>query len=190
MKFFFVLVVFFIFSKTNAQVIFENKLARNYPKIINIIEYSYFESGYNQVDSFMKFSYYIKLKDLNSFPVKKVGQMIEYYKGGNLKNIGYWNKQNDTFSIDSNKIIVFVNTSSEVSLIQSYTKINTDYDKVNGGSTYKVSEIQNWHLSLNENGKIFSETINNIRISYFEKFMFFEKIKDNKIIETWKIDKY
>jgi len=186
MRILFFFINIFIFINSNAQIIFESKDANKYLRVINIKIYYLNENFIDKSDTLINFSYFIRLDELNIFPPIKVGQMLEFFEEGNIKNIGYWNYQNDTFSLDSGRIIVFINPSKDVWLQQSYSKFTLLNRPINE-NTYKVSEITNWNISFNKKGDINKLVLDNIKVNYFEDKILYELYNKNTLIQNWSI---
>lgn len=184
----FLTALMFVNNSLFSQVITENNKAYLFPKVIKQLNYHYNEGYTENTDTLIQFSYYVLENEMNLFPLKKVGQMIEYFENGQIKNIGFWNSQNDTFSLDSNKIIVFINPSTDIWLQQSYSKIILN-DSNFKGNTFKFSEINNWNISFDNKGQLTQMVLNNIKVSYFDAYLRYELFRNNQFLKTWTIFK-
>lgn len=182
-----IILLCFKFVNTYSQMILPYNKA-SYFKLIET-DYSYKYCLINNRDSVYLESKYYYIKDAATSR-KKVGIQFNYFPSGMIKQIGYYGAGIDTFSIDSNNIIIFNNPNPNYHLIYSSKIIEKIYNSKSENNGYTIEIVpSNWNIEFDSSGNISSHCIedNNttVVIKYNSKTINYYRYKNNKKIEEW-----
>ncbi len=153
------LIIIFIFNYFIgfSQVITKHDHAYKYKQVETNYSYSY--DVINNKDSFYIESKYYNLKEPIN-PRIKVGIQFNYFPSGIINQIGYYGTGIDTFSIDSNSIIIFNNPNPNYHLINSSKTIENTYNSKSENNGYSIEIIPtNWNIEFDSSGNIISHCV-------------------------------
>jgi len=170
-----------------SQIILPHPHAFVYPQIEVSHDLAY-ANLLNRDTFLVESEYYAFTNDLTH----KVGRLTEYYPDGSIKRIGYWNKVNDTFCIDSQHIIVFVNPHPHLTLIQGVKRVvDSSNHNIYQNSYNIITEPSHWQMAYDEKGKILMECIEedhaSILLTYSQEKILYERYIQNKKTDTWSV---
>lgn len=174
-----ILILLLSCSSLCAQVTIPFSGAYKYPKVVEI------KVPLKEVnDTLFDKKYYIlsdSIKDI------KVGRFIEYGSGGSISRMGYYSVTTDTFSIDSQTIIIFSNPHKHTCIRLHYSLIPMP----SFGNTYAVSESGACTFEYGENGKILEECVEmpdcTIQIIYGKETITYKTYRNQKVVESREI---